>query len=414
MLEYFGNSHLYTAFELQRMALSPINMMAKASKEFYSNVLNPISYTEFGRHAAAGSELLERMTRRFAKPAFEITETLVKDEAVLIEERPVLTKVFGRLLHFRKERRYKQPKLLIVAPMSGHYATLLRGTVEGFLPHMDVYITDWRNAQDVPVVEGSFDLDDYINYVIEFIRFLGDNVHVLAVCQPAVPVFAAAAIMNAENDPKAPASIILTGGPIDTRINPTQVNQLAYEKSIDWFRHNVITRVPVNYAGAWRAVYPGFLQLTGFMSLNMDKHIESHVELFNHLVEGDGESAEAHKTFYNEYLSVMDIPAEFYLQTVETVFQKFSLPQGKMVSRGRKINPAAMKKTALMCIEGEKDDISGVGQTKAALDLCTNLPKAKKHYHMQKGVGHYGQFNGRRFREFIVPAVCDFIQKNNG
>lgn len=412
MLEYFGNSHLYTAFELQRMALSPVNMLAKINKQFYSSTMNPIAYTDFGRHMAAGSELLERLTRRFAKPTFDIDQILINGKKVIIKEHVALTKVFGRLLHFEKATPVKQKKLLIVAPLSGHYATLLRGTVEGFLPHYDVYITDWRNAQDVPLPQGNFDLDDYINYVMEFIRFLGKDTHVMAVCQPAVPVMAAVSIMNSEKDPYAPASMILIGGPIDARKNPTQVNLHADQKSIEWFRHNVITRVPINYPGAFRPVYPGFIQLTGFMSLNMDKHIGSHMDLFQHLVKGDGDSAEAHKTFYNEYLSVMDIPAEFYLQTIETVFQKYLLPKGKMVSRGRPVQPADIKKTALMCIEGERDDISGIGQTKAAIDLCTGLPAAKKHYHLQKGVGHYGQFNGKKFREEIVPAVCNFIEKH--
>lgn len=412
MLEYFGNSHLYTAFELHRMALSPVNMLAKINKQFYSNTMNPLAYTDFGRRMAAGSELLERVTRRFAKPSFDITETTVKGKTYAIEEHTVFTKVFCRLMQFRKTKPVEQKKLLIVAPMSGHYATLLKGTVEGFLPHFDVYITDWRNAQDVSVTQGSFDLDDYINYVMDFIRHVGKDIHVMAVCQPAAPVMAAVALMNAENSPFTPASMTLIGGPIDARKNPTQVNLHADKKSIDWFRHNVITRVPLNYPGALRAVYPGFVQLTGFMSLNMDKHITSHLELFDHLVEGDGDEADAHRTFYNEYLSVMDIPAEFYLQTIETVFQKFLLPKGEMVSRGRKVLPGKITKTALLCIEGERDDISGIGQTKAAIDLCTGLPAAKKQYHLQKGVGHYGQFNGRKFREEIVPAVVKFIEKN--
>ncbi len=412
MLEYFGNSHLYTAFELQRMALSPVNMAATCGKKFFGSPLNPFAYTEYGRRMAAASELLERMTRRFAKPAFEIAETTVAGKAVEVDEVVVLTKVFGRLLHFKKRSKIRQKKMLIVAPMSGHYATLLRGTVEGFLPHFDVYITDWQNAQEVPVFKGNFDLDDYINYLIEFLHFMGENSHIIGVCQPAVPVMAAVAIMSTEGDPFVPKTMTLIGGPIDTRINPTEVNIHGKEKSLEWFRHNVISLVPANYLGSMRPVYPGFVQLTGFMTMNLDKHIDSHVDLFRHLVSGDGDSADSHKVFYNEYLSVMDICAEFYLQTVETVFQKHSLPKGEMVSRGRKVLPKDIKKTALLCIEGGKDDISGVGQTSAALELCSGLPSAKKLYHLQKDVGHYGQFNGRKFREHIVPVVVGFAEKH--
>ena len=412
MLEYFGNSHLYTAFELQRMALSPVNMAATCGKKFFGSPLNPFAYTEYGRRMAAASELLERMTRRFAKPAFEIAETTVAGKAVEVDEVVVLTKVFGRLLHFKKRSKIRQKKMLIVAPMSGHYATLLRGTVEGFLPHFDVYITDWQNAQEVPVFKGNFDLDDYINYLIEFLHFMGENSHIIGVCQPAVPVMAAVAIMSTEGDPFVPKTMTLIGGPIDTRINPTEVNIHGKEKSLEWFRHNVISLVPANYLGSMRPVYPGFVQITGFMTMNLDKHIDSHVDLFRHLVSGDGDSADSHKVFYNEYLSVMDICAEFYLQTVETVFQKHSLPKGEMVSRGRKVLPKDIKKTALLCIEGGKDDISGVGQTSAALELCSGLPSAKKLYHLQKDVGHYGQFNGRKFREHIVPVVVGFAEKH--
>lgn len=414
MLEYFGNSHLYTAFELQRMALSPINMAAHAGKKFFTNESNPLSYTEYGKRMAAANELIERMTRRFTKPEFEIHSTVVNGKAIPIKEKIRKSKTFCKLLHFEKQDKIKpQEKLLIVAPMSGHYATLLRGTVEAFLPHFDVYITDWINAQDVPLYKGDFDLDDYIEYVQSFLQYYKKPVHVIGVCQPVVPVMAAVALMSSRKDPCAPKSMTLIGGPIDARENPTEVNRLAHEKSIEWFKHNVVTHVPLNYPGAMRPVYPGFLQLSGFMSMNLDRHIDAHVELFNHLVEGDGDSATVHKEFYNEYLSVMDISAEFYLQTVETVFQNYALPKGEMVSREKPVCPADIKNTALLTIEGERDDISGTGQTKAAHKICTGLPDSKKLHHLQKNVGHYGQFNGRRFREEIVPVVVKFIEQHS-
>lgn len=416
MMDYFGDNHIYTAHEIQRMVLSPINVLAEIGKQSMKHVLNPLAYTQAGRVGAAGFELLERMTRKFAKPAFGITATDVDGESrrVRVYEKVVMEKPFCDLIRFRKAGVRKQPKLLIVAPMSGHYATLCRGTVEGLLPYYDVYITDWQNASDVPVSEGLFDLDDYIDYLIEFIEKInqGSNLHVLAVCQPAVPVFAAVSLMNSQKNPKAPKGMILIGGPIDTRKNPTEVNRLAYEKSYEWFEQQVIARVPFNYLGYSRKVYPGFIQLSGFMQMNLDRHIEAHKNLFDHLVEGDGESADAHRTFYNEYLSVMDIPAEFYLQTIKTVFQEHSLPRGKMVSRGRPVRPQDVTKTACLAIEGERDDISGHGQTKAALSLLKNLPEEKKQYLFAKDVGHYGLFNGRRFRENIVPVIREFTKKN--
>ncbi len=414
MLRYYGNSHLYTALEVQRIAISPINMFARQGKEFHSHSFNPLAYTDLGRHLAAGFELLERMTRRFAKPAFEIEEVEVGGKVYEIEEKYPLIKTFGRLIHFKKKnyRGKKQEKLLIVAPMSGHYATLLRGTVEGLLPHVDIYITDWQNAQEVPMHEGTFDLDDYVDYLIEFMHNIGGNVHIMAVCQPAVPVMGAVSLMSTAKDVCTPKSMTLIGGPIDTRKSPTEVNSLAEEKPLDWFEHTVISRVPINYPGCGRPVYPGFIQLSGFMTMNLERHIEAHKSLFEHLVEGDGESVESHKKFYNEYLSVMDIPAEFYLQTIETVFQKHSLPDGKWISRGRPIMPSDINKTALLCIEGELDDISGVGQTRAALDVCTGLTENQKKYHLQEGAGHYGIFNGRKYREHIVPTITDFIQKH--
>lgn len=414
MFHYFDNTHLYTAHEMQRIALSPVNAAARVGKEVYSHPLNPLAYTQFGRHMAASAEMLERMTRHFSKPDFNIHETHVGQRHVKIKYRIVKRKTFGRVLHFKKVDYAKpQISLLIVAPLSGHYSTLLRGTVEALLPHYDVYITDWQNAQDVPLAKGKFDLDDYVEYLMEFMRFLGPNLHVMAVCQPAVPVLAAVSLMSTKNDPLLPKSMTLIGGPIDTRKNPTEVNKLAETRTYHWFENNVISKVPFNYPGFGRKVYPGFLQLTGFMSMNLDRHIDAHRQLFEHLVDGDGESAEAHKKFYNEYLSVLDIPAEFYLQTIKTVFQEHALPKGTMTWKGKPVRPQDITKTALLAIEGGRDDISGRGQTKAALDLCTKLPESKKHYHLQKDVGHYGTFNGRKFREHIVPAIQEFIKNNH-
>ncbi len=409
------NTHLYQLHEMHHAAMAPIGMLASAGKHLYHNPLNPLSYTTIGRTIAAASELVERITRRYGKPEFGINETEVNGKAVAVEEELVHGLPFCNLLHFKRNIKNDDPRLLIVAPMSGHHATLLRGTVRDMLPHADVYITDWIDARDIPQYEGKFDLDDYIYYVMQFIKKLGPNTHVMAVCQPAVPVFAAVALMNSTRSKCTPPSMTLIGGPIDTRINSTEVNNLAETRPLSWFEQNVITRVPVNYPGFMRRVYPGFLQLTGFMTMNLDRHIGAHLKLFQHLVEGDGESVETHKAFYNEYLSVMDITAEFYLQTVETVFQKHLLPRGEMLWNGEEhVDPAAITKTALLTIEGERDDISGVGQTEAAHNLCTNLPPAMRKHHLQKGVGHYGLFNGRRYRQHIVPVINEFIRKHDG
>jgi poly(3-hydroxybutyrate) depolymerase len=293
--------------------------------------------------------------------------------------------------------------------MSGHYATLLRGTVESFLPSHQVHITDWADARTVPLVEGRFDLDDYIDYLKEIFRALGPDLHVMAVCQPAVPVIAAIARMEAENDPLTPLSMTLMGGPIDTRRSPTAVNQLAEERGIEWFKKHCIVKVPPAHPGFWRDVYPGFLQLSGFMAMNIDRHMTAHYDMFKHLVQGDGDSAEKHREFYDEYLAVMDLTAEFYLQTVDTVFVEHRLPKGEMMHRDQPVDLMSIRRCAIMAVEGEKDDISGIGQTLAALDLTPNLASDKKVYHLQKGVGHYGVFNGSRFRSEIAPRIADFI-----
>lgn len=410
---FFNNSHLYQLHELQQASMTPLRVMATAGKHIFSNPLSPMSYTGMGRQMAAASELLERITMRYPKPAFGLTETKIDDTKVAVTEEVVLEKPFCKLLHFKRDTKRKDSPLLVVAPMSGHHATLLRGTVQALLPHHDIYITDWKDAREVPLHEGKFDLDDYIDYLIEFLHHLGPGAHTMAVCQPSVPLFAAVAVMSGEKDKCAPQSMTLMGGPIDTREAPTQVNQLAQDRSIKWFEQNAISRVPFNYPGFMRQVYPGFLQLTGFMTMNLERHIGEHVKLFNHLVEGDGESATAHRKFYNEYLAVADLPAQFYLQTVVEVFQKHSLPKGEFRHNGKLIKPEAIKDTAILCIEGELDDISGVGQTKAALKIASKLGDAKKKYHLQKNVGHYGIFNGRRYREHVRPLITDWIKKHD-
>jgi len=380
---------------------------------FFKNPLNPLSFTTFGKSVAAGCELFERSTRRYGRPEWRITSTLVGGERVPVQISTVWERPFCRLVHFERifEHRPKrpQPRVLIVAPMSGHFASLLRGTVEAFLPNHDVYITDWVDARMVPLSEGRFDLDDYIDYVISILHALGGDTHVIAVCQPAVPVMAAAALMEADNDPYVPTSMTLMGGPIDTRVNPTAVNQLAQRRGIDWFRSHVITTVPFPNPGFGRDVYPGFLQLNGFVSMNLERHIEAHKQLFLNLVRGDGDSAHKHKEFYDEYLAVMDLAAEYYLQTVDTVFVRHALPKGEMTHRGRPVDPSRIKRVALLTIEGEHDDISGVGQTEAAHRLCSNIPPDRRAHYLQLGVGHYGVFNGSRFRSEIVPRISDFM-----
>jgi poly(3-hydroxybutyrate) depolymerase len=405
----------YQLYELNHAALQPFRALADSVRLYYSNPLNPLAHTMFGRSIAAGAELFERTTRRYGKPSFGLEETKVDFQTVPVVERVIWSKPFCDLIHFDRAidpERKPDPKILIVAPMSGHYATLLRGTVETLLPHAEIYITDWADARMVPLSDGRFDLDDYIDYVIEMIHALGPDTHVMAVCQPAVPVLAAVALMESRGDPLAPASMTLMGGPIDTRRNPTAVNQLAEQKSIDWFRDNVIMRVPFPEPGFMREVYPGFLQLSGFMSMNLDRHLIAHKDFFMHLVKNDGDSAEKHREFYDEYLAVMDLTAEFYLQTVETVFIRHDLPKGEMMHRGERVDPTAIRNVALMTVEGENDDISGVGQTEAAHDLCANIPDNMRVHYLQPKVGHYGVFNGSRFRAEIAPRILDFIASN--
>ena len=406
-------SPMYWMYEMGQASLSPARAVADATKLMFQNPLNPMASTEIGKSIAAGCEVFERTTRRYGKPEWHIDHTDVQGISTPVEIRTVWEKPFCRLLHFRRKLvrplREPQPRVLIVAPRSGHYATLLRGTVEAFLPSHDVYITDWADARTVPLAMGRFDLDDYVDYVVEMLHALGGNVHVVAVCQPSVPVLAAVSVMEARNDPFVPASMILMGGPIDTRRNPTAVNNLAAEKGTDWFRGHVISKVPFPHPGFMRDVYPGFLQLTGFVSMNFDRHLEAHQKLFDNLVKGDGDLVDKHREFYDEYLAVMDLTAEFYLQTVEEVFVKHSLPKGELMHRGVRVDPSKIHRVALMTVEGENDDISGLGQTEAAHDLCASIPAERRVHYMQKGVGHYGVFNGSRFRAEILPRIADFI-----
>jgi poly(3-hydroxybutyrate) depolymerase len=412
------SSPMYWLYEMGHAALDPVRAFADATRLYYRNPVNPFAHTTYGKSVAATMELFERVTRRYGRPDWQVESTTVGGERVPVHINVVWERPFCQLLHFERAftrvPRRPQPKLLIVAPMSGHYATLLRGTVEAFLPNHDVYITDWRSARMVPLAEGRFDLDDYIDYIISILHMLGGDLHVIAVCQPSVPVMAAVSLMEANKDPYVPHSMVLMGGPIDTRINSNAVNKLAEDRGIDWFRSHVITKVPFPHPGFMRDVYPGFLQLHGFVSMNLDRHIEAHRNLFQHLVKGDGDSAQKHREFYDEYLAVMDLAAEFYLQTVDTVFIRHALPKGEMTHRGHRIVPSHIKRVALMTIEGEHDDISAVGQTEAAQRLCVNIPADNKAHYLQPGVGHYGVFNGSRFRAEIAPRIADFVLSHNG
>ena len=407
---------LYDAYEVQRSFLAGASKLAGLGAGWLNNPANPWGYSSMGPMVAASLEVFAHAAAPRGKPEFGIESVRVRGKDVPVNEEILLRKPFGQLKHFYREGIETGPSLLIVAPMSGHYATLLRGTVERLLPSFDVYITDWRDAKLVPESEGSFDLDDYIDYLIEFLELIGTKTgkgpHMLAVCQPAVPAFAATALMNEHKNPHRPKTLTMMGGPIDTRKAPTAVNTLATQRPFSWFEQNVIATVPMIYPGAGRKVYPGFLQLAGFMTMNLGSHLISHWEMFKHLVVGDEEGAQSTQKFYEEYRSVCDMTAEFYLQTVDVVFQQHLLPKGEMEHRGRLVRPDSIRDTALLAIEGERDDISGIGQTKAALDITTKLPKAKKHYFMAEDVGHYGIFNGRKWREKIAPVVEKFIAAN--
>ena len=405
---------LYDAYEMQRSFLAGASTLANIGAGWMQNPANPFAYSGMGPIVASALDVFAHASAPRGKPAFGLKTTVVDRKEVTVREEVVLRKPFGQLLHFRREGIEGSPRLLVVAPMSGHYATLLRGTVERLLPSHDVFITDWTDAKTVPLSDGHFDLDDYIDYVISMLHHLKGDAHVIAVCQPAVPVLAAVALMEADKDPYVPRSMVLMGGPIDTRISSNSVDKLAENRGIEWFRRSVVTKVPFPHPGFMRAVYPGFLQLNGFVSMNLDRHVEAHRDLFLNLVKGDGDSVTKHREFYDEYLAVMDLDGAFYLQTVDTVFIKHSLPKGEMTSRGRKIDPSLIRRVALMTVEGENDDISGVGQTEAAHRLCANIPAENKVHYLQPEVGHYGVFNGSRFRSEIAPRIADFALSHNG
>lgn len=407
-------NQLYNIVEMMRMQMYPYRANLIAMKNIMESPLNPFAYSYPGTITRASLDLAERISRKYEKQDFNISECEVDGKKYPIELEVVDREPFCNFSHFSKKGcPRKLPKMMVVAPMAGHHATLLRNTVQELLPFFDVYITDWIDASQVPLLYGKFDMDDYIDYIIQFLGHFDDPVHILAVCQPTVPVMAAVSIMSTENSHHLPASMVLMGGPIDARNNPTTLNEFATEKKLDWFEDYVITTVPNNYPGAGRKVYPGFLQIAGFMSLNWKRHSNSYMDLFKNIVNHDQTKVDTHKKFYDEYLSVMDLPAEFYLQTLREVFQKFSLAKGKLKSKGRDANASNIKNVALLGVEGENDDIAAVGQTLAALELCKNIPSDKKHYHLQKGVGHYGVFSGSKFRIHIVPAIKEFCYKYN-
>lgn len=406
---------LYSAYEMQRALLGTASHWAAVGARLLDNPALPIGYFGTGPAMASALKVFSHLYEERGKPEFDIQPVEFGGSEYPVSETVVLEKPFGNLRRFVRDGLPEDaPKLLIVAPMSGHYATLLRGTVQRMVENQQVWITDWADARQVPLEAGTFDLDDYIDYLIEFLRFIGPDAHVLAVCQPSVPAFAATAVMGAAKDKCRPATLTMMGGPIDTRASPTGVNDLAMEKPLSWFQNNVLATVPFNYPGAGRKVYPGFLQLAGFISMNLSDHMLSHYEMFKHMTLGDQESAGKTKQFYDEYLSVCDMTAEFYLQTVEHVFQEHSLPKGTFVHRGKAIDPNAIRDTALLAIEGELDDISGIGQTRAALDLAKHLPLAKKKYHLARECGHYGIFNGGKWRTRIAPVVEEWMRAHAG
>ncbi len=408
---------LYQAYELAHAFVSPYRAFAIAGKKLLKSPFNFLSQTPGGEAFAAALDVFESVTRRYEKPEWGLENPQVaKGVRAPLKIESVWSKPFCNLLHFNRDmslaKNRVDPKVLVVAPMSGHYATLLRGTVEALIEDHDVYITDWIDARQVPLSKGRFGLDDYIAYIRDIIRFLGEDVHVIAVCQPGPPVLAAISIMSDDNEACVPATMTYMGSPIDPRRSPTAPNRLATEKPIEWFQNNVINMVPPPYAGLMRRVYPGFLQLTGFMTMNLERHYKAHMELFQNLVINDGDSVDKHRTFYDEYLAVMDLTEEFYLETIEKVFQNAELPRGKLRFKGRRVDPTEIRRTALLTVEGGNDDISGVGQTQAAHDLCSNIPATRKKQYLHPDVGHYGVFNGSRWRKEIKPVIAEFIRKN--
>ena len=401
---------MYNAYGMNRTLLAPFNFWAAAVQEFWSNPLFPLARTSFGRAIAASGELLERATRNFPKPAFGLETTDIDGRAVAVREEWALRTPFCDLIHFERESGRQDPKVLLVAPLSGHHATLLRDTVASLLPGHDVYLTDWIDARLVPASLGSFDLDDYVALVQDFLRHIGPGVHAIGVCQPGVPLLAAVALMAEDGDVAAPRTLTMMGAPIDTRVGPTKVDDFATGRTLKWFERTVIHTVPASEPGAGRKVYPGFLQLAGFMSMNPSLHAKAHWKLYGDLIDGNEDGAGTHRRFYDDYLAVMDVPAEYYLQTIASVFQRHDLARGEMHWRGRLVRPEAIRETALMTIEGENDDITAPGQTFAAHALCSGVPPERKRHYLQPQSGHYGVFSGRRWREEVCPRICAFIR----
>ena len=404
---------LYQLYDWQRAALEPWRLFAQTANEIYGHPDSPLSYLPGSRNVAAAFDLMARLTQRYERPAFGIDAVEVAGRRYAVREVFELEKPFCRLLHFVKKGAPPQPRVLVFAPLSGHHATLLRDTVRTLLADFDVWITDWIDAKEVPIAMGPFHFDDYVGYVRELIRFVGagGEVHAISVCQPTVPVLAGVSLMAAAGE-KLPRTLTMMGGPIDTRRSPTAVNDFAKNRPLSWFEAKVIQRVPLRHPGFMRRVYPGFLQFAGFVAMNPDRHVESHLQYYHHLVEGDGDSADAHRRFYDEYNAVMDLPAEYYLETVERVFHEHALPRGKLVVAGERVRPELIKGAALFTIEGELDDISGNGQTEAALALCKGIPATDKQHYLAPGVGHYGIFSGRKYREMIYPRLREFISRH--
>ncbi len=400
---------IYAAYQAQADLMDPVRLMARMSRRMMDIGFNGFGDTPFLRNIAAGLEMVERAGLSHARPAFAIDAVEVGNRLVDVVEEVSLKATFGSLLHFRKDVDQPQPRVLVVAPLSGHFATLLHGTVKTLLPDHDVYITDWHNARDVPLSSGPFGFDDYVAHIIQFLEAIGEGAHVLAVCQPCVQVLAAAAVMARDDNPAQPHSMTLMAGPVDTRINPTTVNELATSKPLDWFERNLIATVPSGFAGAGRRVYPGFVQVAAFMGMNLERHMKAHVELFENLASGETAKAQTSKTFYDEYFAVLDLAAEFYLETIRIVFQEHDLPRGVLTYRGDTLDFRAIRRTALLTVEGERDDICAVGQTVAAQDICSSLRPHRKRHHMQAGVGHYGVFSGRRWQSQVYPLVRSHI-----
>jgi len=403
---------LYQLYDWQRAALEPWRAMAELANALYGHPDSPLSYLPGSRNVAAAFDLMTRLTQRYERPEFGIASVLSGEREFVVHERCEVDEPFCRLLHFEKQGAPAQPRVIVFAPLSGHFATLLRDTVRTLLADHDVWITDWKDAKEIPIAVGPFHFDDYVAYVREFIRHVGKDAHAISVCQPTVPVLAAVSLMAADGE-SIPRTLTMMGGPIDTRRSPTAVNTFAKHRPLSWFEAKVIQRVPMRYPGFMRRVYPGFLQFAGFVAMNPDRHMESHVQYYHHLVQGDGESADAHRRFYDEYNAVMDLPAEYYLETVDRVFQRHLLPEGKLVVAGERVRPEAIKGAALFTIEGELDDISGNGQTEAAQGLTRGIPARDKQHFEAKGVGHYGIFSGRKYRELIYPRIKEFIARHS-